>query len=256
MISVDLAIAERVRLFCLIPSRRSGVSGRIIWSQFVSVYFWVFLWMSSCALVSLEQSSWARTSVSQENVGCHSSDPHHICLGLKYVVYVDPVSANAFLNRQEAQNVVGELNSVWRQCNISFQIDQYLAVNPSKFGTSYRTASYPDLTEIRHAFGEDKTILVVTTSEWSRDGTLGKSGANAWTSMPGGPPYGTIIERPVGHNANLVAHELGHYLNLLHVRDTSDLMNPVIYNYSQTIHGSQCKTARAAALYFWSPMLR
>ena len=228
------------------------MSGTKFWGQFVFVFFWIFF----LGPLSPGRSSWARASAIQENLGCHSDDPHHICLGLKYVVYVDPISANAFLNRKEAQAVVGELNSVWKQCNISFQIDKYLAVNPSKFGASYRTASYPDLTDIRHAFGEDKTILVVTTSKWNRDGTLGKSGANAWTSMPGGPPYGTIIERSVGHNANLVAHELGHYLNLLHVRDTNDLMNPVIYDYSQTIYGSQCKTARAAALYFWSPMLR
>ena len=50
----------------------------------------------------------------------------------------------------------------------------------------------------------------------------------------------------------IIAHELGHYLNLLHVSDSSALMNPVIYSSSKSLYSSQCNTARAAANYYWS----
>ena len=65
-----------------------------------------------------------------------------------------------------------------------------------------------------------------------------------------------MIERPVGTNGNLVAHELGHYLNLLHVSDSNALMNPIIYARSNRVYSSECETARSAALYFWSRMIR
>jgi hypothetical protein len=74
--------------------------------------------------------------------------------------------------------------------------------------------------------------------------------------LPGGPPYGAILEQPVGTFPNIVAHELGHYMNLDHVSDTSDLMNPIIYSTSTSIYPSQCNTTRSADNYFWTKMLR
>jgi hypothetical protein len=75
--------------------------------------------------------------------------------------------------------------------------------------------------------------------------------------MPGGGgPFGAILERPVASFANIIAHELGHYLNLYHVSDATDIMNPIIYSSSTKLTSSQCATARSAASFFWSKMYR
>lgn len=186
---------------------------------------------------------------------CLSNDSNHICIGLKYVVYQD--SANKpVLSEAQARRMVSGLNSLWGKCNMSFTLDKYVPVKPAEHGFSYQTANYSDLTAIRQTFMEDESLLVVTTGNWNRSGSLGTTGANAWTSLPGDGPYGVIMESPVGTNANLLAHEMGHYLNLLHVNDDVAMMNPVIYGRSTSIYESQCQTARSAALYFWPKMMR
>jgi hypothetical protein len=56
--------------------------------------------------------------------------------------------------------------------------------------------------------------------------------------------------------ANIIAHELGHYMNLAHVSDQTNLMNPVIYASSNTITSDQCTGTRRAVEYFWQGMKR
>ena len=74
--------------------------------------------------------------------------------------------------------------------------------------------------------------------------------------MPGGSPYGVVIEKPMGNFPNIVAHALGHYLNLDQVNDRTDVMNPVIDSGSTRLTRTQCNTARSAANYFWTRMQR
>jgi hypothetical protein len=186
---------------------------------------------------------------------CHSDDPSRICLAIKYVVYSDSTGAPV-VSQANAINNIRSVNQVWRQCNLGFQIDQWLVVRPSDYQLQYQTANYPELDDIRNSFDDDSTLLLVTTGTWNRAGTLGNTSANAWTAMPGGGPYGAILERPVGTFANIIGHELGHYLNLLHVNDTLDLLNPIIYTNSTKLTPDQCNTARAAAGFFWARMYR
>ena len=54
----------------------------------------------------------------------------------------------------------------------------------------------------------------------------------------------------------LIAHELGHYLNLEHVSDQYNVMNPVVYGNSFNLTDDQCAEARATAISFWSNALR
>ena len=184
-----------------------------------------------------------------------TGDPYLIDLGLKYVVFKDTAGIPA-LSESELQEMISKINSVWGRCHIRFTIDQFLTVQPQDYGLSYQTANFRDLDHIRTTFSDDKTLLTVLTGAWNRGGTLGSSSANAWTSMPGGKPYGIIMEKPVRTNANLLAHELGHYLNLNHLTDAVDLMNPIIYSTSVFISENQCRSARFTALSYWAKAFR
>jgi predicted Zn-dependent protease len=64
------------------------------------------------------------------------------------------------------------------------------------------------------------------------------------------------MESAVGTYANIIAHELGHYLNLDHWEDKANVMNAVIYEKSSKLLQEQCVTARAAISYYWKAMLR
>ena len=186
---------------------------------------------------------------------CHNDDPNHLCLGVKYVVYKDAAGQLA-ASQDAALKNLKTMNQIWSSCNISFQIDQFGGVNPSDFGLKYRTQNTPELDDVRNSFADDSTLLMVTTGQWDRSGTLGSTKANAWTAMPGGAPYGVVLEKPVGDFAGILAHELGHYLNLNHVNDSSDLMDPIIYSQSTFLSDSQCAGARATALGSWQKMIR
>jgi hypothetical protein len=194
-----------------------------------------------------------RTSRAGE--GCRSSDPSHYCLGLKYVVYKDS-RERPVVSRQEMLDNVDSINRVWSQCNIGFQVDDYLPVKPSEFRLAFNTADSSELERIRRAFDDGKSLLVVTTGEWDRDGSLGDTGANAWTNMPGESVYGVVMESAVGTYSNIIAHELGHYLNLDHWEDKANVMNAVIYEKSAKLVKDQCRAAREAINYYWKAMLR
>jgi hypothetical protein len=186
--------------------------------------------------------------------GCHNTDGTHICLGLKYVAYNN--GSQATVSQAAAIADVSGINNIWAQCNIAFQIDQYQAINPGDDGFNFDPANIEEFDPIRGKLNDGKTLLVVTTGTWNRSGDLGNSGANAWTNLPGTSPYGAILEQPVGTFPNIVAHELGHYLNLNHISDQSDLMNPIIYDSSINLSAVQCDAARSAASAVWTSMLR
>lgn len=186
---------------------------------------------------------------------CPSSDPNNICLGVKVVVYEDS-EGRAVSSGDDIINSFKAINSIWSQCDISFHVDAVETVNPVKFGLNYQTQTKKELDKIRLAFGVDSSLLVVATGKWDRSGSLGKSSANAWTSLPKEGPFGAILEKPVVTYANLLAHELGHYLDLEHSEDRANLMNPVIYAKSTRSSPQQCQTARFAAKSYWHKMMR
>jgi hypothetical protein len=186
---------------------------------------------------------------------CKTDDPNHICLALKYVAFNDS-KGNPTVSSDKAVANVKEINKLYDQCNVGFQIDNYVAADPNASGLTYNTADTGELTDIRKNFVDDSTLLVVTTGDWDRSGSLGNTGANAWTSMPGETPYGAVLEKPVATFGNIIAHEIGHYLDLPHESDESNLMNPVIYDSSTQLSKSQCSTVREAANSYWQKMIR
>lgn len=200
----------------------------------------------------------AQLSSNVDTVGgesCGGGKPGRLCLALRYVVYRDEAGEDV-LSREDALRNLRRINEVWGRCNLAFQIESFEVVAPAEHGLAYRTQGLPELDDIRDAFGDENTLLVATTGPWSRKGSLGRNRANAWTAMPGNGPYGVVLEKSVARYGNIIAHELGHYLNLLHVSDAAELMNPVIYSDSTRITSEGCATARQTARTHWARMLR
>lgn len=194
----------------------------------------------------------APTSTAALGPSCSGSDG--ICLSLKYVVYKDGAAGAAALSETEALANLATINQIWSACGIAFEFGKYEVVNPSEHGLSFNTPTSSELNEIRGEFEEDDSLLVVTTGAWS--GSLGSGSANAWANMPGSGIYGIVLEAPVGNFGNIVAHELGHYLNLGHYADATDVMNAVIYQGSTKLTTAQCNAARSASNGYWAAMQR
>lgn len=193
---------------------------------------------------------------------CNSGNPDQLCIGLKYVVF-KKAKGQPSLPLQDAAENIRTANRVWKKCGIAFQIDKYTAVDPGEHQVKYNLADYKDLTAVRRTFGEPDKLLIAATGAWNRKGTLGNTTANAWTSLPPAHaagkkdgPFGAIIEAPVATNGHLVAHELGHYLNLLHAQKDTSVMNPVIYRRSVDVSPDECALARDTARVAWAAMLR
>jgi hypothetical protein len=186
---------------------------------------------------------------------CVNGDTSHICLGLKYVVYRDP-SGNPVVSPADALKNVEHMNALHAQCGIAFQIEEFTVVDPTEYHLPFNIANMSDLDGIRETFGEPSRLLIVTTGKWRRTGSLGSTSANAWTAMPGSPPYGAVLEATVADYYYIFAHEIGHYLNLDHFDDSANLMNPIIYPRSTVLTQGQCATERTAAAGFWNQVNR
>jgi hypothetical protein len=191
------------------------------------------------------------TSTNTVGETCTGGDANKICLGIHFVTYKDS-SGTATATTDQAATIIHEMNQIWAQCDIGFQIEKYEAVDPTQYSLSYGAQSQNELDQIRTAFSSPADeLLAVTTGPW---GTT----VNAWTNMPGSGTYGAIMEASIVTYGNgiIYAHEFGHYLGLDHVSDTSDLMNPVIYTTSAKLDSGQCQTAQQTANQYWAGMLR
>ena len=179
---------------------------------------------------------------------CRSSDPQKQCIGLKIVSYVNS-NGTSVLNENDAEILTEQMDAIWRVCNIGFQLETYEAVNPITVGLSYNPNWRSESTQIRSAFSDQQTFLVVAV------GSLGGS-TIAVTQMPGYGPFGTLVESAYASNPKTVGHELGHYMGLYHIRNSSNLMNPYIGPNTEQLSQSQCATARATITQSWQHMMR
>lgn len=181
---------------------------------------------------------------------CRTADPSHVCLGTKWVSYKDSNGA-AVLTEDQALSNLETMNQIWSQCNLGFQIEEYDQVDPARYNFAFGSEAENQLDQIRNQFNNGHTLLSVTTGPWN-------DVKNAWTAMPGSPPYGAVMEASIVDYGNgiIYAHEFGHYLGLDHVPDPSDLMDAIIYTNSRKLTQSQCDSARQTAQTVWTAMLR
>ncbi len=183
--------------------------------------------------------------------GTEAADAGAVTLALKFVEFKDP-AGHVPLTEAQASGVVRDINREYSQCGLAVKLEKYQQVDPAGLGLPYALSAMDQLDEIRAPFEDAKYLVVINTGAWNH---LSMGPANAWTAMPGESMSGAVIEGPVAQNAPVVAHELGHYLSLDHVVDSSDMMNPVIYPRSTQITPLQChemlssvRVARADAL--------
>ena len=175
-----------------------------------------------------------------------SSNPDQLTIALKYVVYADD-TGRTVITPDDAKQVVSGVNRAFAACNVRFRVDEYVVARPGDVGLAYRPTSMKDLNPIRNSFKAERELVLIHTGPWDPSKGLGADGANAWTMMPGERTAGAVIEARVAKNPGLVAHELGHYLGLRHLKERANLMNPVIYTASRKLDDEQCSVVRATA---------
>jgi hypothetical protein len=179
---------------------------------------------------------------------CSSTDPTHQCIALKIVSYKDS-SGNDSLTQAQAATLVQGVNSIWSQCNIAFQIDEYVSIDPTTVGLSYGAASENELGTIRQTFSDDKTFLLALTGPWN-------TSTIAWTEMPGGAPYGAVVDAAFATDPVCVGHELGHYQGLDHDPNMGNVMYAVVYPQDTALTSAQCSSAQATNNQYWKAMFR
>jgi hypothetical protein len=177
-----------------------------------------------------------------------TTDPDHQCIGVKIVAYTDS-SGKASLSESQAATLITGINSIWAACNVAFQIDEYQTIDPTTVGLSYGAASENELTQIRSRFSDNKTFLLAATGPWN-------TATIAWTEMPGGAPYGSVVDSDYATSNVAVAHEFGHYMGLDHDPSTGNVMYYIVYDTDTNVSSSQCSTVRQTNTQYWQNMLR
>ncbi|NDG84041.1 MAG: hypothetical protein EBX52_03260 [Proteobacteria bacterium] len=178
---------------------------------------------------------------------CKDTDPESQCIGLRIVSYDN--GNETVLPYADALALVVELNRVWTQCKIGFELSSYEHVDPVTRGLSINPNWRSEGSQIRAAFNDQKSFLVVAVGNFA-------ASTIAVTEMPGYGPYGTLVESGYASNPLTVGHELGHYMGLYHVRNSSNLMNPYIGPHTEQLSPSQCSIARSKNAQFWVSLLK
>jgi hypothetical protein len=170
--------------------------------------------------------------------------PDSVSMALKFVQFADDTNSPP-LNDRKVKKLIQELNQIYSVCNMSFQLGEYQVVKPADYGLPMVPSSVKKMHEFRKPFDDPRYLVIINTGKWDHT----KMGTpNAWTAMPGETPAGAVLEAPVSDFAGIVAHELGHYLNLNHLDNNKNLMNPIIYGSSTELTEAQCTRMRATAI--------
>jgi hypothetical protein len=178
---------------------------------------------------------------------CASSDPDRQCISVKLVSYES--SGVPVVSEQQAVALIAGVNSIWAPCNIAFEIGEYVSIDPTTVGLTYGAGSQNELTSIRNRFSDNDTFLLVATGPWS-------GSYIAWTVLPGGGPYGAVVESGFANHAVTVAHELGHYMGLDHSGTNGNVLYPVVYSSNTSVTSGQCSSSRSINESYWEAMFR
>jgi hypothetical protein len=179
---------------------------------------------------------------------CVSSDPSHICIGIKFISYKDSLGVPV-ITEPDAITLINTMNSIWKVCNIGYQLEIYQALDPTAQGLAYSPDWGYQSNAVRSAFQDDTHFLVTAVGPW-----VGPT--IAVTMMPDSGIYGTLVDAQYAHEPLAVGHELGHYQGLYHIADSSNLMNAIVGTTTTALTSYQCSIARDTDLNNWTAMMR
>lgn len=179
-------------------------------------------------------------------------------IAVHYVAFKD--SAGAVISEATAKQMLGEASQKWAQCNISFALEKYDAIDPSSIGAQISPANYSELDFMREKLQTNSDLLVIATASWNRSGDLGNTGSNCFSSFPGDEAEGIVCEAGVLTNSLLLSHEVGHWLNLIHTDDPNadyvddttaanasvNLMSHFVSPSNNQLTPGQCARARSS----------
>jgi hypothetical protein len=189
--------------------------------------------------------TFSAVAVPVDHAGVIDHGPPPLRVAVKYVSYLTSDTRKPITTQVEASELIGRINEIYSPCQIHFVLERYVTAQPETLGLHLKLHSMSDLDPTRRRFDDPNRLVIINTGEWDH---RGMGTPNAWTAMPGSSPSGTVIEGRVAAYPEMIAHELGHYLNLDHVKDAADLMNPVIYRTSTRLSPGQCENVRRTAL--------
>ena len=180
----------------------------------------------------------------------HNQQPINLALRFVELLHQD---GSLMMSEGAARGLTKKVNKIFSACQIQFSLEDYQVVKPQDVGLSNYPKSLTQMTNFRKPFFDPRYLVIIKTGKWDHNKV---GNANAWTAMPGDAPSGVVIESPVSSFAGLVAHELGHYLDLYHVENSKNLMNAMIYGDSKQLSQKQCLTMRSTAMKVWASALR
>ncbi len=138
------------------------------------------------------------------------------------VLKPDATSAPAASASKAREWLVGA-TQVWHQCGVLIQAVSQQEADASALGLPYSPATFADMRAVKNHFRDPAKMTVILTGPWNRDPGSELEGDNSWAygSAPGVLSQGIIAEQRAADRPVLLAHEQGHFLNLLHVDDAA-----------------------------------
>ncbi|MEW6055242.1 MAG: M12 family metallo-peptidase [Bdellovibrionota bacterium] len=183
-----------------------------------------------------------------------------LTIAVRYLSFRDS-SGTAVASESKVRNMIdNDVAAVWRQCGISFKLERYEAVDASYANARYSPANYSELNQMRINTQSENDLVIIGTGTWNRAGDLGNSGSNCYSSFPGDRAEGIVCEKKSAGSSLIMAHEVGHWLNLRHtnspttdaVNDTTsrnvayNLMDHIVRPSNDELTKGQCVRARTA----------
>jgi hypothetical protein len=149
----------------------------------------------------------------------------------------------------DAEKTLKKVNRIWAPCRISFISEKQWVVDPAEYGLwPLKTGTIPDLQAIITALWDPRFLEVLVLGKiLESDGmTFAGFAVSSVGDYTEKDPGGVVIRDVHVNDGMILAHELGHLLNLQHTDRDDALMQPRHSSGSDTeLSAAECETANA-----------